>query len=451
MKNQLKKLAPFALVGILSGATTFGAINYFNEEQNNTDFSYFTTSGKNAIPAGLNGSSSDSFVKASKTTVPAVVTIRNYQNNTPSSGRSMDQDIFEFFFGEGFRNNRSQRQEAPKDLPSGLGSGVIISSDGYIISNNHVVAGASKLEVVLSNKKTYTATLIGTDPSTDIALLKIEDKGLPYLNFANSDLVEVGQWVLAVGNPLGLNSTVTAGIVSAKGRSIDLLSQQSRTPIESFIQTDAAINKGNSGGALVNLNGDLIGINSAISSSSGYYEGYGFAVPANLAKKVGGEKWANELVTSINNAASAAVPGAADVFSGVIKNMSDADVKKVLEGGKDSFTKFLQQNSSQKLQAVFKPIITKMMSDNTFATAYNGLNSFVAGSALAKSDAAKQLKGIATSMGAGEYIPQENEDLNDYITRKTLDGLFNVMSEKESSLRGGAVEQGTKILQGIFK
>ena len=172
---------------------------------------------------------------------------------------------------------------------------------------------------------------------------------------------------------------------------------------------------------------------------------------ANLAKKVGGEKWANELVTSINNAASAAVPGAADVFSGVIKNMSDADVKKVLQGGKDSFTKFLQQNSSQKLQAVFKPIITKMMSDNTFATAYNGLNSFVAGSALAKSDAAKQLKGIATSMGAGEYIPQENEDLNDYIKRKTLDGLFNVMSEKESSLRGGAVEQGTKILQGIFK
>ena len=172
---------------------------------------------------------------------------------------------------------------------------------------------------------------------------------------------------------------------------------------------------------------------------------------ANLAKKVGGEKWANELVTSINNAASAAVPGAADVFSGVIKNMSDADVKKVLEGGKDSFTKFLQQNSSQKLQAVFKPIITKMMSDNTFATAYNGLNSFVAGSALAKSDAAKQLKGLATSMGAGEYIPQENEDLNDYITRKTLDGLFNVMSEEESSLRGGAVEQGTKILQGIFK
>ena len=286
MKKQLKKLAPFAIVGVISGATTFGAINYFKTEQDNTDFSYFSSARNDGKFAGINAAGiSDDFVKASKTTVPAVVTIRNYQNNA-YSGRSMDQDIFEFFFGEGFKNNRSQQRETPKDLPSGLGSGVIISSDGYIISNNHVVANANKLEVVLSNKKTYTAKLIGTDPSTDIALLKIEDKGLPYLNFANSDLVEVGQWVLAVGNPLGLNSTVTAGIVSAKGRSIDLLSQQSRTPIESFIQTDAAINRGNSGGALVNINGDLIGINSAISSSSGYYEGYGFAVPANLAKKV---------------------------------------------------------------------------------------------------------------------------------------------------------------------
>ena len=286
MKKQLKKLAPFAIVGVISGATTFGAINYFKTEQDNTDFSYFSSARNDGKFAGINAAGiSDDFVKASKTTVPAVVTIRNYQNNA-YSGRSMDQDIFEFFFGEGFKNNRSQQRETPKDLPSGLGSGVIISSDGYIISNNHVVANANKLEVVLSNKKTYTAKLIGTDPSTDIALLKIEDKGLPYLNFANSDLVEVGQWVLAVGNPLGLNSTVTAGIVSAKGRSIDLLSQQSRTPIESFIQTDAAINRGNSGGALVNINGDLIGINSAISSSSGYYEGYGFAVPSNLAKKV---------------------------------------------------------------------------------------------------------------------------------------------------------------------
>ena len=132
----------------------------------------------------------------------------------------MDQDLFDFFFGDPFggrKQQQPQQQQPPKDMPSGLGSGVIISPDGYIITNNHVVANANKLEVVLSNKKSYTANLIGTDPSTDIALLKIEDKGLPYLNFANSDLAEVGQWVLAIGNPLGLNSTVTAGIISAKG------------------------------------------------------------------------------------------------------------------------------------------------------------------------------------------------------------------------------------------
>lgn len=198
----------------------------------------------------------------------------------------MEEEFFEQFFGRPRSVQPQGGQRVPQDVPTGMGSGVIISPDGYIISNNHVVAGATKLEVTLSNKKNYVANLVGTDPSTDIALLKIEEKGLPFLNFANSDNVQVGQWVLAVGNPLGLNSTVTAGIVSAKGRSIDLLRQQSRTPIEAFIQTDAAINRGNSGGALVNVNGDLVGINSAISSSTGFYEGYGFAVPANLARKV---------------------------------------------------------------------------------------------------------------------------------------------------------------------
>lgn len=288
MKNSLKKLIPFAVVGIFSGATTFGAIQYFDKQENNSDFSYFHQANDNVKFAGLNSASvGDDFVKAAKTTVPAVVTIKNYQ--TRNSNRMSEQDLFEQFFGNPFGDStpkQKQQQTPPKDMPSGLGSGVIISPDGYIISNNHVVAGANKLEVILSNKKSYIATLVGTDPSTDIALLKIEEKGLPYLNFANSDMTEVGQWVLAVGNPLGLNSTVTAGIISAKGRSIDLLSQQSRTPIENFIQTDAAINPGNSGGALVNTNGDLIGINSAISSNTGYYEGYGFAVPSNLAKKV---------------------------------------------------------------------------------------------------------------------------------------------------------------------
>lgn len=289
MKHTLKKLLPFAVVGIMSGATTFGAINYFDNNNNTEDLSYFSPKNENAKFAGINTAGvGDDFVKASKMTVPAVVTIKNYQSR--SSNRASNQDLFEYFFGNPFgdqRNQQKQQQQQPQqNMPSGLGSGVIISPDGYIISNNHVVAGANKLEVVLSNKKTYVATLVGTDPTTDIALLKIEESGLPYLNFGNSDNVEVGQWVIAVGNPLGLNSTVTAGIISAKGRSIDLLSQQSNTPIESFLQTDAAINPGNSGGALVDTAGNLIGINSAISSNTGYYEGYGFAVPANLARKV---------------------------------------------------------------------------------------------------------------------------------------------------------------------
>ncbi len=286
MKYNFKKLLPLAFVGVISGATTFGAIHYFNNDANNQDYSYFHTSNKDAKFAGLNTAGvGEDFVKAAKMTVPAVVSIKNYQDRKQNP--MMDQDFFDQFFGNPFGNQqKQQKQQTPKEMPAGMGSGVIISPDGYIISNNHVVAGAKKLEVVLSNKKSYIANLVGTDPTTDIALLKIEEKGLPFLNFANSDAVEVGQWVLAVGNPLGLNSTVTAGIISAKSRSIDLLSQNAKNPIESFLQTDAAINPGNSGGALVNTNGDLVGINSAISSKTGYYEGYGFAVPSNLARKV---------------------------------------------------------------------------------------------------------------------------------------------------------------------
>jgi len=290
MKSTLKKLLPFAVVGVISGATTVGVQQYFNDGTGVNDQSYFTKSGNSSFVGMNTAAVGDDFTKAAKTTVPAVVTIKNYQNR--SASRASEQDMFDFFFGDPFggrgQNRQRQQQQTPENMPSGMGSGVIISPDGYIISNNHVVAGANKLEVVLSNKKSYIATLVGTDPNTDISLLKIEEKGLPYLNFANSDNIEVGQWVLAVGNPLGLNSTVTAGIVSAKGRGIGILSSQGKAsnPIESFIQTDAAINPGNSGGALVNAVGELIGINSAIQSTTGYYQGYGFAVPANLARKI---------------------------------------------------------------------------------------------------------------------------------------------------------------------
>jgi len=164
------------------------------------------------------------------------------------------------------------------------GSGVIISPDGYIVTNNHVIEEGNQIEVTLNDKRKYDATLVGTDPSTDLALLKIEAERMPYLIFGNSDSIRVGEWVLAVGNPFNLESTVTAGIVSAKGRSIDILEGEYK--IESFIQTDAAVNPGNSGGALVNTNGELVGINTAIITRSGRYEGYSFAIPANLARKI---------------------------------------------------------------------------------------------------------------------------------------------------------------------
>ncbi len=164
------------------------------------------------------------------------------------------------------------------------GSGVIISADGYVVTNNHVVEEADNFEITLNDKREFNAKLIGVDPSTDLALLKIDAEGLPHIVFGNSDSVRVGEWVLAVGNPFNLESTVTAGIVSAKGRNIDIL--EGEYSIESFIQTDAAVNPGNSGGALVNTRGDLIGINTAIITRSGRYEGYSFAVPSNLAHKV---------------------------------------------------------------------------------------------------------------------------------------------------------------------
>lgn len=200
------------------------------------------------------------FTKAAEAVTPAVVNIKTTQSNS-----SFD------FWGSGAYSTSS-------------GSGVIVSSDGYIVTNNHVIEDGNKIGVTLNDKREFEATLIGMDPSTDLAVLKINGERLPYLRFGNSDSLHVGEWVLAVGNPFNLESTVTAGIVSAKGRSIDILEGQDR--IESFIQTDAAVNPGNSGGALVNTNGELVGINTAIITRSGRYEGYSFAVPSNLVRKV---------------------------------------------------------------------------------------------------------------------------------------------------------------------
>lgn len=209
----------------------------------------------------------NSFVEAANKTVNSVVHIKS-----TTTKQMQGNSIFDLFYGGG-----SQTQ-------IGTGSGVIITPDGYIVTNNHVVSDANSLEVTLNNNKTYTAKLIGTDISSDIALLKIDaGEQLPFLTFADSDNTHVGEWVLAVGNPFNLNSTVTAGIISAKARNI---SERTNDKVESFIQTDAAVNRGNSGGALVNLRGELIGINTAISSTTGSYVGYSFALPSNIAKKV---------------------------------------------------------------------------------------------------------------------------------------------------------------------
>ncbi len=262
----MKKYSSLLLVALFSGATTLGGYKLLFE----TDFgkkSIITSAPENySRNVGLGAENID-FTAAAENAVHTVVHVKNV------SVRTVYNPIMQFFYGS---NGGMQQQEQ-----IGTGSGVIISEDGYIVTNNHVIKDATELEVTLNNKKTYKAKLIGTDAKMDIALLKIdsEDK-LPYSTFADSDQVKVGEWVLAVGNPYNLNSTVTAGIVSAKARNLDT------NGIQSFIQTDAAVNPGNSGGALVNTRGELIGINTMISSPTGSYAGYSFAIPSNITRKI---------------------------------------------------------------------------------------------------------------------------------------------------------------------
>jgi len=230
------------------------------------------------VPDGLN------FVYAAEVSTPAVVHIRStFEGRSYSSPM---EDFWEFF---GYRQPDNDQGRIPQSR--GFGSGVIISEDGYVITNNHVIENAGQIEVTLSDKRNYEARLVGSDPNTDLALLKIEERKLPSISMGNSDQLRIGEWVLAVGNPFAqgtpwdLTSTVTAGIVSAKGRNINILGGRSYG-IESFIQTDAAVNPGNSGGALVNLKGELVGINTAIATPSRTFAGYSFAIPATLVKKV---------------------------------------------------------------------------------------------------------------------------------------------------------------------
>jgi serine protease Do len=228
------------------------------------------------------------FEKAATKGAPAVVHIKTLTKAKQVSGNSeFQRNPFKDFFGDEFGDlfgGRGNGMSSPEQRASG--SGVILTQDGYIVTNNHVVDGADELMVTLNDKKDYKAKVIGRDPSTDLAVIKIDGKDLPFLSFTNSDNVHLGQWVLAIGYPLNLETTVTSGIVSAKSRNLGINSRQSKTPVESFIQTDAAVNPGNSGGALVNLDGDIIGITSAIASPTGSYAGYAYAIPSNLVQKV---------------------------------------------------------------------------------------------------------------------------------------------------------------------
>ena len=273
MKKQITTL----FSAILGGAIALGGYHYFIEKKVGEPNENSVLESPNVVHTNFQQGArfnfdENSFVNASKKTVNSVVHVKNMTVAPEITS------IFDLFYG-------NVPQQGGKERLAGTGSGVIISPDGYIVTNNHVITGASSVQVTLNDNKTYKAEIIGTDSSSDIALLKIKtDEKLPFLTFADSDNTQIGEWVLAVGNPFNLTSTVTAGIISAKARNLGNIQNGK---VESYIQTDAAVNSGNSGGALVNLNGDLIGINTAIASSnSGTFMGYSFAVPSNIAKKV---------------------------------------------------------------------------------------------------------------------------------------------------------------------
>ncbi len=264
-------------VAAITSLLTVFAFRHFDKKNNDVQ-TYFN----NQIPvqkASLNSyafSTGPDFNQAAEKTIHAVVHIKTqytYKNS-----------YYDQFFGYDPFFNFFNQHPYGNSVLSASGSGVLISENGYIVTNNHVVSDATQIEVTLNDKRTYTATLVGTDKGTDLALIKIDESNLPFISYGNSDGLKIGEWVLAVGNPFNLTSTVTAGIVSAKARDINILGDN--TSVESFIQTDAAVNPGNSGGALVNVNGELIGINAAIATNTGSFAGYSFAIPSNIVRKV---------------------------------------------------------------------------------------------------------------------------------------------------------------------
>jgi serine protease Do len=285
------KLKQFLTVLLVSAATFAGSGWMYNHyEHQNPLTANIATNSSLFKPVKFTGDASNvpttDFESAAAKASPAVVHIKvlkkmGNQGFSLFGGPADNQDD-----GSGDMSDNNKNND-PQQVASG--SGVLVSADGYIVTNNHVVNKADELVVTLNDKNDYKAKVIGTDPASDLAVIKIEGSNFPYLNFANSDNVRVGQWILAIGYPLDLETTVTSGIVSAMARDLGINNQNSQSPIESFIQTDAAVNPGNSGGALVNTNGDLIGINSAIASPTGTFAGYSYAIPSNVVARVAGD------------------------------------------------------------------------------------------------------------------------------------------------------------------
>ena len=284
MTSFKKTLLALLVVAGVSSATSIALFSTLQDKSETTSINADTDPSAYATPTTFTPVVSrpaveTDFTRAAASTVNAVVSIKSTTMQQQRSSGSMEEEFFKYFFGQGRRDYTPQPRV-------GMGSGVIISEDGYIVTNNHVIDQANKIEVTLNDKRSFEATLIGSDPVTDLALLKIDAEKLPIVRFGDSDKLQVGEWVLAVGNPFQLNSTVTAGIVSAKSRNLGMIAPSSRMGIESFIQTDAAVNPGNSGGALVNTAGELVGINTAIYSETGNYAGYSFAIPTSIVSKV---------------------------------------------------------------------------------------------------------------------------------------------------------------------
>jgi Do/DeqQ family serine protease len=271
----MKKGILITLLSALAGGLTAYAVVRGTVLENGTADQQVSSNGSLFRTVNLSHDNWPDFTYAAESAVDAVVYVKVVSTQTMQQAPS---SIFDFFFGLPQQGAPQQREKV------GSGSGVIIREDGYIVTNNHVIDGADKIEVTLNNNQKYPAVLVGTDPATDVALLKIDAEGLPVIPFGDSDKLRLGEWVIAIGSPYDLRSTITAGIVSAKGRSMPNYSGEFK--IESFIQTDAAVNPGNSGGALVDKAGNLVGINTAIISQTGSYTGYSFAVPVNIVKKI---------------------------------------------------------------------------------------------------------------------------------------------------------------------